>query len=178
MVSTLSIGIISKLFSLFHVRQSPLNIAQFPPLIFVYIPYFKRTSPHLFSHPQHIVWHTIRTRRKVYRCMWISGNYKLSLCLSYFYLRYLLFQLSFVTRLRSWRVVLRKNVTSLSNKFTLRYIRNKLWSYMVKLNSMVNDVSHSNFLNTTRLEQCSCTLFWLHFFVLYRENPFSVDLVD
>ena len=34
MVSTLSIGIISKLFSLFHVRQSPLNIAQFPPPLF------------------------------------------------------------------------------------------------------------------------------------------------
>lgn len=32
MVLTLSVGIISKLFSLFHVRQSPLNIAKFPPL--------------------------------------------------------------------------------------------------------------------------------------------------
>lgn len=32
MVLTLSVGIISRLFSLFHVRQSPLNIAQFPPL--------------------------------------------------------------------------------------------------------------------------------------------------
>ena len=32
MVLTLSVRIISKLFSLFHVRQSPLNIAKFPPL--------------------------------------------------------------------------------------------------------------------------------------------------
>ena len=32
MVLTLSVGIISKSFSLFHVRQSPLNIEKFPPL--------------------------------------------------------------------------------------------------------------------------------------------------